>query len=169
MMTSPLSLVRDAANQQEIDSDANSKFLLLANRLKRALWNAQEIELARENLTVPQWLILSGLASNKGATLTQFSRTLGYNAGSLSRVVQQLKVRDLIVVGSDPDRRRAPLALSEAGLALCDAIESRSGQLQSLLATMLGNQRMALLAELMERAIAMLEAESPAFAEDLQP
>jgi DNA-binding MarR family transcriptional regulator len=107
------------------------------------------------------------VASNKGATLTQFSRALGYDAGSLSRVIQQLKVRDLIMVGSDPDRRRAPLALSEAGLALCNVIESRSGRLQPLLATMLENPRMALLADLMERAIAMLEAQSPAFPENL--
>lgn len=167
MTTSPLSLVRDVAHEQEIDSGTDIKLLLLANRLKRALWNAQEIELARENLTVPQWLILSGVASNKGATLTQFSRALGYDAGSLSRVIQQLKVRDLIMVGSDPDRRRAPLALSEAGLALCNVIESRSGRLQPLLATMLENPRMALLADLMERAIAMLEAQSPAFPEKL--
>jgi len=132
--------------------------LLLANRLRKALWRAHEIELERGNLSVPQWLILSELAQGKGATLTHFSRLLGYDAGSLSRVIHQLRQRDLVSsVTPSQDRRSAPLQLSAAGRALYAVIEARVGRLPPVLANALGSRRMALLASLMEVAIVLLE------------
>lgn len=161
MMTSDSSAIVNDRPAQTMSSGADRELLLLANRLKKTLWRALEIELEREKLSVPQWLILSGLARKEGGTLTHFSRLLDYDAGSLSRVIHQLRLRGLIMTDrASPDRRNALLQLSETGLALHKAIESRAGRLLPLLAATLGNRRIALLAGLVERAIAVLEEES---------
>lgn len=143
---------------QATASCEDREILLLTNRLKKALWRTLEVELETEHLSVPQWLVLSGLARQEGGTLTHFSRLLGYDAGSLSRVIHQLRLRKLIMTDrTSQDRRNALLQLSDAGFDLYSAIESRVGRLQPLLATALGTQQMAALAGLMETAIALLE------------
>jgi DNA-binding MarR family transcriptional regulator len=139
-------------------SCADREILLLTNRLKKALWRTLESELEREGLSVPQWLVLSGLARKEGGTLTQFSRLLGYDAGSLSRVIHQLTLRKLIVTDrASQDRRNALLELSDAGFDLYRTIESRVSRLPPLVATALGDRRITVLAGLMERAIGLLE------------
>lgn len=152
-------------------SHADREILLLTNRLKKALWRTLEVELERENLSVPQWLVLSGLAQNEGGTLTHFSRLLGYDAGSLSRVIHQLRLRKLIMTDrASQDRRNALLQLSDAGFELYKTIESRTGGLQPVLTTALGHRRMMVLGGLMERAIALLEDDSiPSKSELLSP
>lgn len=160
MMTSDSSGSSNDRSAKTMSAGADREILLLVNRLKKTLWRALEIELEREELSVPQWLILSGLARKEGETLTHFSRLLDYDAGSLSRVIHQLRLRGLILTDRAlPDRRNALLQLSETGLALYDAIESRAGRLPPLLAATLGDRRITLLADLIERAIAVLEEE----------
>ena len=156
---------------QTTPSHADREILLLTNRLKKALWRTQELELERESLSVPQWLVLSGLAQNEGGTLTHCSRLLGYDAGSLSRVIHQLRLRKLVMTDrASQDRRNALLQLSDAGFALYQTIESRTAGLPPVLTTALGRRRMMVLGGLMERAIALLEVDAiPSKSEVLSP
>ena len=156
---------------QTTPSHADREILLLTNRLKKGLWRTQELELERESLSVPQWLVLSGLAQNEGGTLTHFSRLLGYDAGSLSRVIHQLRLRKLVMTDrASQDRRNALLQLSDAGFALYQTIESRTAGLPPVLTTALGRRRMMVLGGLMERAIALLEVDAiPSKSEVLSP
>lgn len=127
---------------------------MLASRLKRALWQVQEMDLANMGITVPQWLVLARLASGEVATLTGLAQTLGYDAGFLSRVIQQLRQKELIAVTHDTDRRRTPLGLSDAGKAMWQSIAQQAGQ--TSIGAALGHHQVAQLKQMMELATRLL-------------
>lgn len=132
--------------------------MVLVNRLQKALWHAAELTLAKEGLSVPQWLILSGIASGDGATLTDFSKLLAHDAGALSRSIYQLTKRGLITTHRKPhDRRSTELRLSEASVELFETINAKIDRLATILDAALGNEQVRQISNLMEKSIAALE------------
>lgn len=90
--------------------------LLAVERVHKNLQQAMEDLLAPHRLTVPQWLIMSGIAEGKVRTLTHLSRQLDRDAGSLSRVIYVLTQRQLLSPQRDPrDRRSSQLSLTSEG------------------------------------------------------
>jgi MarR family multiple antibiotic resistance transcriptional regulator len=90
--------------------------LLSVERLHRTLQNAIEDLLVPHDLSLTQWLILSGVVEGSGSTLTHFARLLNRDAGSLSRAIYQLTRRGLVNHRRNPrDRRSTRLVVSEAG------------------------------------------------------
>nr|WP_294524216.1 MarR family winged helix-turn-helix transcriptional regulator [uncultured Rhodopila sp.] len=75
---------------------------------------------AREvGLTGPQWVMLMRIAHGMGSTAAELCRTIGYDSGSMTRMLDRLVDQGLIRRDrSDEDRRIIHLSLTEAGEAL---------------------------------------------------
>nr|WP_294510284.1 MarR family winged helix-turn-helix transcriptional regulator [uncultured Rhodopila sp.] len=75
---------------------------------------------ARElGLTGPQWVMLMRIANGMGSTAAELCRTIGYDSGSMTRMLDRLVELGLIRRDrSEDDRRVVRLALTEAGEAL---------------------------------------------------
>lgn len=108
--------------------------LLITDRLHKALWHAVAEQVAREELSVVQWLILSDIGSGRGGTLTDYARWLARDPGALSRAIHELTTRGLLSgVRTSGDRRRVRLQLTAAGEALRARISPRLDRLASAL------------------------------------
>jgi DNA-binding MarR family transcriptional regulator len=86
-----------------------------AAMLSRAIdRRAQEV-----GLTGPQWVMLMRIAHGMGSTAAELCRTIGYDSGSMTRMLDRLVDQGLIRRDrSDEDRRIIHLSLTEAGEAL---------------------------------------------------
>ncbi|WP_168222139.1 MarR family winged helix-turn-helix transcriptional regulator [Aquisphaera giovannonii] len=70
-------------------------------------------------VSVPQWVVLRCLYDGEGVSLNELAATVGVDNGALSRMMERLAQKGLIVRDADPaDRRAVRLRLSEAGRAL---------------------------------------------------
>lgn len=106
--------------------DDMRNLLLAVERLHRTLQQSIEDLLEPHQLSVTQWLIVSGVAHASGQTLTDFSRLLDRDAGSLSRAIHQLNRRGLLIHRRNPhDRRSTRLVLTAEGRAMHEEVEPR--------------------------------------------
>ena len=70
-------------------------------------------------LTGPQWVMLMRIANGMGHTAAELCRTIGYDSGSMTRMLDRLVEQGLIRRDrSEDDRRVVHLSLTEAGQAL---------------------------------------------------
>jgi DNA-binding MarR family transcriptional regulator len=70
-------------------------------------------------LTGPQWVMLIRIANGMGSTAAELCRTIGYDSGSMTRMLDRLVDQGLIRRDrSDEDRRIVRLSLTDAGEAL---------------------------------------------------
>ena len=109
---------------------AMRSLLLEVGRLHKNLQQAMEHLLAPHRLTVPQWLIMSGIAEGNWRTLTHLSRHLDRDAGSLSRVIYVLTQRQLLSPRRNPrDRRSSQLSLTSEGQRIHQHVAPEIAQL----------------------------------------
>lgn len=101
-------------------------------RIRRSRWAEQLNSLG---LTPPQVSILRGANDHPRQSLRSLARTLGTDAMSVKRCVDELEARGLIHSGNAPDDRRPRIVnLTKAG-------EHLVGQLQEMVATQEANLR----------------------------
>jgi DNA-binding MarR family transcriptional regulator len=75
--------------------------------------------LAREQISLAEWLIVSEVARAGDASLSRIASRLARDPGSLSRTITRLIKRKLLdSARSASDRRRARLRLTQAGHAM---------------------------------------------------
>ncbi len=100
--------------------------LLAAERLHKTLQQAIEDLLRPYDLSVAQWLIISGMVEDHGHTLTHFAQQLDRDAGSLSRAIYQLSQRGLLSHQRNlHDRRSRSLSLTPEGRYIRQDVVSR--------------------------------------------
>ena len=68
--------------------------------------------LAKEDVTVPQWVLLRTLYSHDNITLNQLAQRVGLDKSSVSRMVERLVQRELINRAEGNDRRSLGLSLT---------------------------------------------------------
>lgn len=125
---SPLNLKKDDRRRGMRD------VLLATDRLHRTLWRVVAEQLAREDISVVQWLILSDIGSGKERTLTYYARWLARDPGALSRAINELALRGLLsAIRADGDRRCIRLEPTAKGKSLLARIVPYLDQLASTL------------------------------------
>jgi DNA-binding MarR family transcriptional regulator len=68
---------------------------------------------------VPQWVVLRCLIDMENASLNELAVVVGVDTGALSRMVERLSQKGLVVRETDPANRRAVrLRLTDGGRAL---------------------------------------------------
>jgi len=101
----------------------------LGYQLKRAqslLRALLETAFEKEELNFSQWTVLVQLRDRVASNSAELSRSLNYDTGSLTRLVDQLEERKLVIRRrSRSDRRVHDLALTQAGRAMVTALTPR--------------------------------------------
>ena len=74
--------------------------------------------LAKRDISVAQWVVLRTLYEKRNVTLNEAAAEVGVDKSSLSRMVERLVQRGLLVRGEGSDRRSVGLALTPAAVKL---------------------------------------------------
>jgi DNA-binding MarR family transcriptional regulator len=75
-------------------------------------------KLAELDISVAQWVVLRTLYDNKNVTLNHTAQLVGVDKSSLSRMIERLVRRKLVVRSEGDDRRSLGLALTPAAKKL---------------------------------------------------
>jgi DNA-binding MarR family transcriptional regulator len=103
-----------------VEKIADSFFYSLEKAIKTYRQFAQQ-NLARHDLdvTIDQWLVLNTLRDNPDISLASVARAVFKDVASITRIVQLLETKDLVVRHSHAtDRRRSTLKLTAKGMAI---------------------------------------------------
>lgn len=93
---------------------------LLIRQVRDAIWASMERELvaAGHDLTFSQFVTIKKLAAGM-ASVTELARAAEVHPGAMTRLLDRLEARGLIVRQADPgDRRALHIHLTEAGMAI---------------------------------------------------
>lgn len=88
----------------------------LVKRVRSMLSAAVEREIADHDVTYEQWGVLLMILTHRGETAAVLSRGLECDTGSMTRMLDRLEAKDLIIrTRSTDDRRRVQLELTASG------------------------------------------------------
>jgi len=99
---------------------SGSSLGLLIRQVRDAIWEAMEKELvaAGHDLTFSQFVTIKKLADGI-ASVTDLARAAEVHPGAMTRLLDRLETRGLVVRQADPgDRRALHIHLTEAGTAI---------------------------------------------------
>ena len=94
---------------------------LLFRQLRDAMWARMERELAQagHDLTFSQYIAIKKLADGTTASVTDLARAADLNPGAMTRLLDKLEARGLLMRVADPnDRRALHIHLTDAGWAI---------------------------------------------------
>lgn len=113
-----------------IPACAGSTLGLLVRQVRDAIWAAMERELAKagHQLTFSQYVTIKyiGAVAENGlvASATELARAAELNPGAMTRLLDRLQARGLVVRAADPaDRRALQIHLTDAGQVMRNEIE----------------------------------------------
>jgi DNA-binding MarR family transcriptional regulator len=84
--------------------------------------------LAKEDVTVPQWVLLRTLYSHDNITLNQLAQLIGLDKSSVSRMVERLVQRKLVNRDEGNDRRSLGLGLTPDARKLVPRLAKHADQ-----------------------------------------
>ena len=89
------------------------------NRVRTALLDALDRDLAQYDISAAQLIVLSMVANGDAVSAAGLCRTISYDPGAMTRMVDRLEQKGLIRRVANPeDRRSMKLELTTAGRAL---------------------------------------------------
>ena len=95
----------------------------LVRRSSNLMLPQMEALFTEEALTFSQWTVLMALREWGHSTSAELARDICHDAGSLTRILDELEQRDLIArARSETDRRVVSLSMTPQGLALVSTI-----------------------------------------------
>ncbi len=88
----------------------------LVKRVRSMLGMAVEREIADQEVTYEQWGVLLAIMTGRGDTAAVLARAMECDTGSITRMLDRLEAKELVVrTRSTDDRRRVQLELTETG------------------------------------------------------
>lgn len=95
----------------------------LIKRVRSMLSMAVEREIAEHDVTYEQWGVLLMILTERGDTAAVLARGMECDTGSMTRMLDRLEAKDLIVrTRSTDDRRRVQLELTASGKRLAERL-----------------------------------------------
>ncbi len=85
-------------------------------------------KLAARDVSVAQWVVLRTLYDNQNVTLNQAAQMVGVDKSSLSRMIERLVRRNLIIRSEGDDRRSLGLALTPTARKLVPQLAKLADQ-----------------------------------------
>ncbi|HEU4621147.1 MAG TPA: MarR family transcriptional regulator [Burkholderiaceae bacterium] len=105
------------------DYEPNESIGYLASRLKNSLTRAVDARMAELDLTHAQWGPLLMIHKGMGTTAAEFARLMNLDTGAVTRTVDRLEAKGLLVrQRSAEDRRVVHLQLTARGKRLAEHI-----------------------------------------------
>ncbi|MDB5887472.1 MAG: transcriptional regulator, MarR family [Rhodocyclales bacterium] len=101
----------------------------LLSRVRGYVMQALDDELADLDITAAQWVIIMKLSVESQSTAAGLCKQSGYDTGSMTRMLDRLEDKGLILRERSPDDRRVlKLALTESGLRLREQLPERAAR-----------------------------------------
>lgn len=98
----------------------------LIRRTSNLMLPQMEALFADESLTFSQWTVLMALREGGHSTSAELARIICHDAGSLTRILDELEQRNLIArARSETDRRVVSLSMTPQGLTLVETLLPR--------------------------------------------
>lgn len=88
------------------------------NRLRMQVHQGFESRLTHYDVTIAQWCVLLALHNESAASITELSKFIEVDKASISRVVDRLLTKDLVLHQPGADRRSGHLQLTPKGREL---------------------------------------------------
>lgn len=104
----------------------------LINRLRVELVDAMDRELAQFDISAPQLIVLASVANKEADSASKLCKSISYDPGAMTRMIDRLEQKGLIRRVPHPDDRRATnLELTAAGKALYPQLISAKETVQA--------------------------------------
>lgn len=111
-----------------------SSLLLVLRQFERRIEQGLLPTLAELELTIEHWRVLSVLLADPGQPMSTLAEAAALPAASLTRHVDKLVERGLVVRRIHPDdRRRIVTALSPVGIAVAERVRTEERQIEAVL------------------------------------
>ncbi len=149
-------------------ADATSKSLRGFDRsLPMSLMRAREVvmkefvpSLRDNDLTAQQWRVIRSLEHKDGQTLSEISQRCYLMMPSVSRIVQALEQRGLVLRASvAADQRQSRLSLTKAGQKIFAEVAPKSAERYDYITQKFGYGKLELLYELLDELVDKLDEE----------
>jgi DNA-binding MarR family transcriptional regulator len=133
-------------------SSATSSLLLLLKQSERRIEQRLLPFLDEFELTLEHWRVMSALLDDPGQPMSTLAEAAVLPAASLTRHVDRLVERALVLRRIHPDdRRRVVTALSPVGATVAERIRARELQIEAAIIEELGEDRFRALADELDR------------------
>ncbi len=108
----------------------NSSIGYLLRRVFKLSMARIDQALGDEGVTMTQWIVLALLDSEIATTCRDLSRNMDHDRGAMTRLIDQLEERGLVVrLRNDADRRVSNLQITDAGRAV---LKERTGPIMAV-------------------------------------
>jgi DNA-binding MarR family transcriptional regulator len=95
----------------------------LMRRISKLSTSRVEASFDSRDVSFTQWVVLKLISSRIADTCTALARDMDHNSGAMTRLIDQLEERGLIVRNRlEGDRRVSKLSITEAGQTLSDTL-----------------------------------------------
>ena len=133
---------------------AKHGIIRLINRVRVEMIDALDRELAQYDISAPQLIVLASLANKEADSPSKLCRSISYDPGAMTRMVDRLEQKGLIHRVPHPDDRRATnLELTAAGKALYPMLIGAKDTVQAQFLRGFDKQEVALLEGFLNRLI----------------
>lgn len=123
-------------------ASTTSSLLLLLKQSERRIEQQLLPFLDEFDLTVEQWRVMSALFDEPGQPMSTLAEAAVLPAASLTRHVDKLVERGLVLRRIHPDdRRRVVTALSPVGATVAERLRAQERQIESTIVAELGDDR----------------------------
>jgi DNA-binding MarR family transcriptional regulator len=129
--------------------------LRLVNRVRVELIDALDRELSAFDISAPQLFVLASVANGEADSAARLCRTISYDPGAMTRMIDRLQQKGLVRRVPHPDDRRAMnLELTVAGKALFPQLMAAKDRVQAQFFRGFGEEDVCALETLLHRMLA---------------
>jgi DNA-binding MarR family transcriptional regulator len=126
----------------------------LINRVRIELIDAMDRELAQFDITAPQLIVLASVANREADSASQLCKSISYDPGAMTRMIDRLEQKGLVRRVARPDDRRAmTLEMTAAGRALFPKLLQAKETVQAQFLRGFGKDEVATLEKLLNRLL----------------
>ena len=112
--------------------DPGHGVIRLINRIRVEMIDALDRELAEFDISAPQLIVLASMANNEADSAARLCKSISYDPGAMTRMIDRLEQKGLIRRTPNPDDRRAMnLEITTAGRALYPQLLAAKGRVQA--------------------------------------
>jgi DNA-binding MarR family transcriptional regulator len=144
----------EAALTDELAVLSKHGIIRLINRVRIELIDAMDRELAQFDITAPQLIVLASVANREADSASQLCKSISYDPGAMTRMIDRLEQKGLVRRVARPDDRRAmTLEMTAAGRALFPKLLQAKEAVQAQFLRGFGKDEVATLEKLLNRLL----------------
>jgi DNA-binding MarR family transcriptional regulator len=129
--------------------------LKLVNRVRVEMIDALDRKLADYDISAPQLIVLSSLANGEGTSAAGLCKSISYDPGAMTRMIDRLEQRGLIRrVRDTGDRRLTNLQMTDEGKRLYPRLLALKDEVQAQFLRGFSKEEIQMLEGLLNRMVA---------------